>query len=487
MRLNYLFYAIGLIIKYIGITLLIPIVVALYYKDFYSVLPFLSSGILSIIAGCGLKKLGNLNGKIENLNDIKKSEALFVVAISWIIFGILTALPFLFYGIDFTDALFESVSGITTTGATILTHFNYPKTMFFWRSFTQWLGGMGIVVLFIAVLPKFSVAGRQMFSAESPGPVEEKITPRIRHTASWLWAMYISLTVAQIILLKFFGMDFYNAICNSMSTVSTGGLSPNAQSIMGYNNSKITLVVLIFMFLSGANFILQYKVFIQRKWKELLKSEEFFTYLVLVIFFSITIAFFIQISHQGSFLNNLLNSAFNTVSIITSTGFASCDFIKWSTDAKTMLFAAMFSSACAASTSGGLKIIRWIFLFKYIKREVAKIIHPSAVYPIKLEGRAISTDIAQQMMAFCVFYFFIFALSAFVVGLIEKNPAVAVSGSITTLGNIGPGLSAKIGPMGSFDCLALSTKWIFIFNMLIGRLELIPFLALLHKDLWTKN
>ena len=352
---------------------------------------------------------------------------------------------------------------------------------------TQWLGGMGIVVLFIAVLPKFSVAGRQMFSAESPGPVEEKITPRIRHTASWLWAMYISLTVAQIILLKFFGMDFYNAICNSMSTVSTGGSSPNPQSIMGYNNSKITLVVLIFMFLSGANFILQYKVFIQRKWRELLKSEEFFTYLCLVIFFSLAITFFVQISHHGSFLNNLLNSTFNAVSIMTSTGFASCDFIKWSADAKTMLFAAMFASACAASTAGGLKIIRWIFLFKYIKREVAKIIHPSAVYPIKLEGRAISTDIAQQMMAFCVFYFFIFALSAFVVGLIEKNPAVAVSGSITTLGNIGPGLSAKIGPMASFDCLTMSTKWIFIFNMLIGRLELIPFLALLHKDLWTKN
>ena len=485
MRYNIVSNIIGSNLRYIGVVLLLPILFALAYKELDHVLPFVCASFISILLGF-LFTLAHVSEK--DIDSVKKPEALSGVFFSWVFFALVCAIPYLFYDFSLTNAVFESVSGITTTGATVINDYTiYPKTLFFYRSMTQWLGGMGIVVLFIAVLPKFSVAGRQMFSAESPGPVEEKITPRIRHTASWLWAMYISLTIAQITLLKIFGMDFYNAICNSMSTVSTGGLSPNAQSIMGYNNSKITLVVLIFMFLSGANFILQYKVFIQRKWRELLKSEEFFTYLCLTIFFSFTIAFFVQISHQGSFLNNLLNSAFNTVSIMTSTGFASCDFIKWSADAKTMLFATMFASACAASTSGGLKIIRWIFLFKYIKREVAKIIHPSAVYPIKLEGRPISTDIAQQMMAFCVFYFFIFALSAFVVGLIEKNPAVAVSGAITTLGNIGPGLSAKIGPMASFDCLTLSTKWIFIFNMLIGRLELIPFLALLHKDLWTKN
>ena len=485
MRYNIVSNIVGSNLKYIGVVLLLPILFALAYKELNHTLPFVCASLISILLGFVFTLPKVLE---KDIDSVKKPEALSGVFFSWVFFALVCAIPYLFYNFNFTNAIFESVSGITTTGATVINDYTiYPKTLFFYRSMTQWLGGMGIVVLFIAVLPKFSVAGRQMFSAESPGPVEEKITPRIRHTASWLWVMYISLTVAQIILLKLCGMDFYNAVCNSMSTVSTGGLSPNAQSIMGYHNSKITLIILIFMFLSGANFILQYKVFIQRKWRELLKSEEFFTYLCLTIFFSFTIAFFVQLSHSGSFINNLLDSAFNTVSIITSTGFASCDFIKWSADAKTMLFVAMFASACAASTSGGLKIIRWIFLFKYIKREVAKIIHPSAVYPIKLEGRAISTDIAQQMMAFCVFYFFIFALSAFVVGLIENNPAVAVSGSITTLGNIGPGLSAKIGPMASFDCLAISTKWIFIFNMLIGRLELVPFLALLHKDLWTKN
>ena len=483
MRYNILSTVIGSNLRYIGIVMLIPVIFALLYHEANHSLPFICAAFVSVVLGF-LFTLPKTTEK--DIDSMKKTEALAGVFFSWVFFSLVCAIPYLFYNFNFTNAVFESVSGITTTGATIFVDYSiYPKTLFFYRAMTQWFGGMGIVVLFIAVLPKFSVAGRQMFSAESPGPVEEKITPRIRHTASWLWVMYISLTVAQIILLKLCGMDFYNAVCNSMSTVSTGGLSPNAQSIMGYHNSKITLIILIFMFLSGANFILQYKVFIQRKWRELLKSEEFFTYLCLTIFFSFTIAFFVQLSHSGSFINNLLDSAFNTVSIMTSTGFASCDFIKWSADAKTMLFVAMFASACAASTSGGLKIIRWIFLFKYIKREVAKIIHPNAVYPIRLEGKPVSDDTGSQIMAFCIFYFFIFALSAFIVALLEKSPATALSGAITTLGNIGPEKKKKIGPMGSFDGLCCITKWIFIFNMLIGRLELIPFLALLHKDLWT--
>ena len=197
---------------------------------------------------------------------------------------------------------------------------------------------MGIVVLFIAVLPKFSVAGRQMFSAESPGPVEEKVTPRIRHTASWLWGIYLGLTVVQLIALKFCGMDFYNSLCTTLSTVSTGGLSPNAQSLMGYNNQSAVIITGIFMFLSGANFILLYKIFIQRKWGSFLKSEEFLTYLGITVFFSLSIAFFLWSTREGGFLKSLIDSSFQVISLITSTGFASVDFIKWGADAKIMLF-----------------------------------------------------------------------------------------------------------------------------------------------------
>lgn len=485
MRYNIVSNIIGSNLRYIGIVLLTPVIFAILYKEASHTLPFICASLVSIILGF-LFTLPKATEK--DIDSIKKPEALSGVFFSWVFFAIVCAIPYLFYNISLIDAIFESVSGITTTGATILQDYSiYPKTFFIYRSMTHWLGGMGIVVLFIAVLPKFAVAGRQMFSAESPGPVEEKVTPRIRHTASWLWGIYLGLTITQIIILKFLGMDFYNALCTALSTVSTGGLSPNPESIMGYHNQKVTIVVAFFMFLSGANFILQYKAFIQHKWNAFIKSEEFLTYLGVTIFFSLSIALFLYSSQEGHFIDHLIDGAFQTISIITSTGFASADFIKWSPDAKIMLFAAMFAGGCAASTAGGIKMIRWIFLFKYIKREVAKIIHPNAVYPIRLEGRAISSDIGSQMMAFCVFYFFIFALSSFVVALLEKNPALALSGSITTLGNIGPGLSAKIGPMASFLNLCDATKWIFIFNMLIGRLELIPFLALLHKDMWDSK
>lgn len=485
MRYNIVSNIIGSNLRYIGIVLLTPVIFAILYKEASHTLPFICASLVSIILGF-LFTLPKATEK--DIDSIKKPEALSGVFFSWVFFAIVCAIPYLFYNISLIDAIFESVSGITTTGATILQDYSiYPKTFFIYRSMTHWLGGMGIVVLFIAVLPKFAIAGRQMFSAESPGPVEEKVTPRIRHTASWLWGIYLGLTITQIIILKFLGMDFYNALCTALSTVSTGGLSPNPESIMGYHNQKVVIVVAFFMFLSGANFILQYKAFIQHKWNAFIKSEEFLTYLGVTIFFSLSIALFLYSSQEGHFIGHLIDGAFQTISIITSTGFASADFIKWSPDAKIMLFAAMFAGGCAASTAGGIKMIRWIFLFKYIKREVAKIIHPNAVYPIRLEGRAISSDIGSQMMAFCVFYFFIFALSSFVVALLEKNPALALSGSITTLGNIGPGLSAKIGPMASFLNLCDATKWIFIFNMLIGRLELIPFLALLHKDMWDSK
>lgn len=485
MRYNIVSNIIGSNLRYISIIMLAPVIFSILYREPVHSFAFICASVISVILGF-LFTLPKASEK--DIDSIKKPEALCGVFFSWVFFAIICAVPYLFYGINITNSLFESVSGITTTGATILQDFSlYPKTLFFYRAMTQWLGGMGIVVLFIAVLPKFAVAGRQMFSAESPGPVEEKVTPRIRHTASWLWGIYLGLTIVQIIALKLCGMDFYNALCNTLATVSTGGLSPNPESIMGYHNQKAVIVIGIFMFLSGANFILQYRVFIQRKWSAFIKSEEFLTYLGITVFISLSIALFLQARQEGSFLNNLIDGAFQTISLMTTTGFASCDFIKWGADAKIMLFAAMFTSGCAASTAGGIKIIRWIFLFKYLKREVSKIIHPSAVYPIRLENRPVPDDTGSQMIAFCIFYFFIFALSSFVVALLEKNPAIALSGSITTLGNIGPGLSAKIGPMASFDPLCNVTKWIFIFNMLIGRLELIPFLALLHKDMWTSK
>lgn len=249
MRLNYLANALGLTMIYIGLVILSPIIAAIYYQDYNSIIPFITAALISSSIGFVLRKSIPKTESIENLNDIKKAEALFIVALSWIIFGVISAIPYLFYGLSPINALFESVSGITTTGATILTHFNYPKAFFFWRSLTQWLGGLGIIVLFIAILPQFAVAGRQMFFAEAPGPTEDKFTPRIRNTASALWKVYAGLTILEIVLLMLVGMPGFDAVCNSLSTLAAGGFSPNPQSIMGYHSNYVTWIILIFMFL----------------------------------------------------------------------------------------------------------------------------------------------------------------------------------------------------------------------------------------------
>ncbi len=485
MRLNYLSYAIGLVMIYVGLMLLVPVVVALYYRDFYSIIPFLSAGILSTILGFGLRKYTPAASRIENLNDIKKSEALFIVALSWLIFGIIAAIPYLYYGFSPVNALFESVSGITTTGATILTNFNYPKAMFFWRSFTQWLGGMGIIVLFIAVLPQFAVAGRQMFFAEAPGPTEDKLSPRIRNTASALWGIYLGLTVLAAVLLSFAGMPKFDAICNAMSTLAAGGFSPNPQSTMGYHSDLITWIIAVFMYFAGVSFILQLKAFKQKNPFILFKSEEFRYYTFSILILSSLIAFVLYFNNEYSAFDAITSALYQVTSLSTSTGSASVDYYHWSFSAKLLLFVAMFTGSCAGSAGGGIKMTRWILVFKSMKTEIFRILHPNAITNIKIDNTIVPPDVLRQIIVFIFFYFFIFGLSAILVSLIEQNAVIGITGSITTLGDTGPGFGAIIGPMGNFNGLNIWSKIIFIFNMLVGRLELIPFLVLFQHDFWT--
>ena len=264
MRLTYIAKALSIVLGYINIAFIFPIIVAFIYHDYYSLIPFAVTGLIAWFLSMGLKYSVKGTSELENLNDIKKGEALFIVTVSWIMFAIIVAIPYLFYGISPVDALFESVSGITTTGATIITTYDYPQAFFFWRSFAQWLGGLGIIVLFIAILPQFAVAGRQMFFAEAPGPTEDKLTPRIRNTASALWKVYAVLTIICIMLLVIAGMNPFDAVCNSMSTLAAGGFSPNSLSTMGYHSNVITWIMLIFMFFAGTSFNLLYNVIKKR-------------------------------------------------------------------------------------------------------------------------------------------------------------------------------------------------------------------------------
>ena len=485
MRLSYIFTSIILVLRCIALVILAPIAVALYYHDYTSVLPFITASLISLVLSFVLDIFFRKKSEsFESLNDIKKGEALCVVTLSWVLFGIIAMIPYIYFGLSPLNALFESVSGITTTGATILTKFDYPKAMFFWRSMSQWLGGMGIIVLFIAILPQFAVAGRQMFFAEAPGPTEDKITPRIRHTASAVWTIYIIVTALEILFLKLAGMPLFDAFCNSFSTLAGGGFSPNPTSIMGYHSNLICWIMNVFMIIAGANFAIIYKSYLAKSPLLLFKDEEFRVYLYIIIVFSFLIALVLYFQNAYHIFDAITASVFQVVTVMITAGFASVDFAQWTLPAKMLLFVLFFCGACAGSAGGGMKVVRWIFLFKYLRREIAKILHPNAVYPIKINKNILPPEVIQQILAFILFYFLIFGISAFIISILENSTMIGVTGSITTLGNIGPGFGI-IGPMGSFDILHPLSKIICIFNMLVGRLELIPFLAMLHPDFWN--
>ena len=481
MRYGLIIGILGSISKYVGMMFIIPIVAAVILKEYNHILPFLVSLIIALILGFILSynKLAQ-----KEIDTIKKTEALTTVFFAWVLFTVICTIPYLFYDFSVTNAFFEAMSGTTTTGATIITDFSkYPKTLFFFRSLTQWFGGMGIVVLFIAVLPKIAVAGREMFFAEIPAPTEDKATPRIRYTASWLWGIYLAYTVVETVVLKLLNVDTYSAIITSLSTISTGGFSALSNSIQEFHDPKIAVCVLFFMFIAGINYLLVYRSLKDKKPAPVFKSEEFRAYLGIIIFTSILLTASLIINSNYPIKTAFLNSFFEVTSTMTSTGFAVDNYIKWDTTSKIILFIAFFTGGCATSTSGGIKIIRLVFVVKYLKRELNKILHSSAVYPIALEGSAVGRDIISQMIAFVIFYVVIFAIGAFLIVLIENNATLALSSGAAALGNIGPAY-AMIGPMDNFDGLNIFTKWILILLMLIGRLEIIPFLAILNKDLW---
>ena len=481
MRLTYIFTSLRLILRCIAIVILAPVAVAIYYGDYSSIAPFVTPALISIVLSFIFKPRSNT---FDSLNDIKKSEALCVVALSWILFAIISMIPYLYYGLNPINSLFESVSGITTTGASILTHYNYPKAMFFWRSMSQWLGGMGIIVLFIAILPQFAVAGRQMFFAEATGPTEDKMTPRIRHTATAVWTVYIILTAIEVLLLKIAGMPWFDAVCNSFSTLAGGGFSPNAISTMGYHSTAVCWIMTLFLFFAGMNFALMYKIFVNKKISFVFKDEEFMTYGAIVLGFSLILGLVLYFVDSYNLVDSATNAFYQVCSIMSTAGSASADFALWSLPAKMLLFLLLFCGSCSGSAGGGLKVIRWIILFKYMKKEIAQILHPNAVYPIKINKTIIPNEVIKQIIGFVLFYFAIFSISAIVISLLENNALIGVTGSIATLGNSGPGLGA-IGPMGSFDFMHPVSKMICIFNMMVGRLELIPFLAMLHPDFWN--
>jgi trk system potassium uptake protein TrkH len=416
---------------------------------------------------------------------IKIKEGFAIVSLGWILASVFGSMPFIVSGSirSFADAFFETVSGFTTTGATVVADVEIlPYGILFWRSFTHWIGGMGILVFTLAILPAMGVGGYQIFKAETPGPIAGRIVPKIKDTAKILYVVYVGLTLSQIILLRLGGMNLFDSAVHTFGTVGTGGFSTKNTSIGYYNSTYIYLVISIFMVLSGVNFSLYYAL-LKGKWKDVIKNEELLFYLGVIGVSVILIALSINANIYNNIGESLKQSFFQVSSVITTTGYATTDYDKWTTFSKGILFTLLFFGPCAGSTGGAIKSIRLLVLLKLIKREISKALHPRAIIPVKIGQNALSSETLSGISSFFVLYIVVFVLGTIALSLEGKGLITASSAAAATLGNVGPGFEL-VGPACNYNSFSNISKYIMSGLMLLGRLELFTVIALFSREFW---
>lgn len=418
--------------------------------------------------------------------NIGKREGYIIVSVTWIVISLFGTLPYLISGeiSNFTDAFFETISGFTTTGASILTDIeSLPKGLLFWRSLTHWIGGMGIIVLSVAILPLLGIGGMQLFVAEMPGITPDKLHPRITQTAKRLWFIYVILTFSETIILMVGGLDLFDALCHSFATMATGGFSTQNDSVAGFS-PFIQYVIIFFMILAGTNFTLHY-LWLHGKVREVWKNEEFRFYII----FSFGFAFlttFLLIFYLGMDAEKAFRDAlFQVISIVTTTGFVTANYLAWPGYIWIILFLLMFIGGSAGSTGGGIKIARQILLLKNSGLEFKRMIHPHAVIPVRFNGKPVSQEIIHLVMAFFLFYVLTFFAGTFIMTFIGLDFDTAIGASIASLGNIGPGIGG-VGPIENYSDLPDTAKWVSSFLMLLGRLELFTVMILFSPAFWKK-
>lgn len=478
-----------IILQFLGILLIIEglfmftgIPFSLYYCE-NKCLSLLYSGLIT--SGTG-SLLWLFNRKAER--SIGKREGFIIVAIAWIVISLFGTLPYLISNAipNFTNAFFETISGFTTTGASILVDIeSVPKGLLFWRSMTHWIGGMGIIVLSVAILPILGIGGMQLFVAEMPGTgiTPDKLHPRITQTAKRLWLIYVIYTFVETSMLYFGGMTFFDSLCHSFATMATGGFSTQNDSLAGYS-PYIQYVVALFMMVAGTNFTLHY-LGMHGKIKEVWKNEEFRYYILFTFGFVILITIFIIWLSGIEVEKAFRESLFQVVSIVTTTGFVTSDYMIWPGNLWIFIFLLMFIGGSAGSTAGGIKVARQILLLKNSALEFKRMIHPKAVIPVRFNGRAVPRDIIHMIMAFFLFYILIFFAGTFSMTLLGLNFDTAIGATIASLGNIGPGIGA-VGPVDNYSALPDAAKWITSFLMLLGRLEIFTVIILFSPSFWKK-
>jgi len=481
-NIKFSFHILGNFLKYLGPIMLVPVICSIIYKeDDHWV--FVVSALITSLVGIIIEVLTR---STENINGLERKDGFLVASFCWIAASLFGSLPYLLYGVfnNPIDAIFESTAGFTTTGATVTSNIEIlPHGILFWRNLTQWLGGMGIIVLAIAILPRLAVGGMQLMALETPGPTKERITPRIVETAKRLWGVYVLFTLILIILLSFAGMPIYDSIVHSFSTLSTGGFSSKNLSIAAYNNPIIEVIIIFFMFIAGTNFVLHYGLF-KGDFKNFYNNSEFRFYFFLNICAVLIISLDLWVRNYPSFIQALRYSSFQTISISTGTGYTTTNFDIWPSFSMWFSFILMFFGGCAGSTTGAIKNIRIVVLFKKGYREIYKLIYRKAVIPIRLGELTISEDAVSSITSFFLLYIFIFLVgSLLIMGFENLDIMTAISASAATIGNVGPGFG-QVGPLEHYGNLSVFTKVVLCMLMLIGRLELFTILVLFTPAFW---
>ena len=462
----------------IGISMIFPLIWAFYYGEKES-LVFIACILITFLSGYGLSEI---KSKDEGLRLI---EGLGVVSLGWAAISAFGALPFFLSGtLGYLDAYFETMSGFTTTGATVIMNIDIlPKSILFWRSMTQWIGGMGIIVLAVAILPALSIGGMQMFNAESPGPKLDKLKPQIRETAKILYGVYLIFTGAEIILLIAGGMGFFDASCHTFCTLATGGFSTKNASVAYYNSPFIEAVIVFFMFLSGANFMLHYAALKGKL--NYFKDKEFIFYTAVLVGSIIVMTADLRYSVYNSLSDAFRYSSFQAVSIMTTTGFTTSNFDAYPALSRMILLILMFVGGCACSTGGGIKNIRILIILKYFYREIYQFIHPNAILSIKVGEDTIPDDVLKGVMGFFIGYMAIFIVSTLIVTAYGIDMITAISSVAATQANVGPGLGL-VGPMYTYALLPDVIKIVLTFCMWVGRLEIFTVMVLFVPDFWKE-
>ena len=477
------------IIRIIGILLLLETVmflvcssVSFYYRE-SDMLDFWKAGGITAEIGLLLAALGKGGER-----QLTRRDGYVLVSFAWVAFSLFGMLPFYIGGYipDIADAFFETMSGFSSTGATILDDIeSLPHGILFWRSMTQWIGGLGIIMFTIAVLPIFGVSGLQVFAAEASGPTHDKVHPRIGITAKWIWSIYTGITTLLVCLLMLGGMDWFDSICHAFATTGTGGFSTKQASVAYYNSPYIEYVISIFMFISGINFTLVL-LFVNRKFKKFIGNAELKFYFGSVVLFTAVIAIVLYYTSPMGMEESFRKSLFQVISLQTSTGFATDDYMQWTPVLWGLLTIIMLMGACAGSTTGGLKCIRMVILTKVSRNEFKHILHPNAILPVRINKQVISPSIVSTVLAFCFIYISIIVIGTLLMMAMGVGAEESMGCVISSIGNMGPGLG-ETGPAYSWNALPDAAKWLLSFLMLLGRLELFTVLLLFTPDFWKRN